>query len=112
VAGGRYQVTIRGSYNYDGQRHHRADAECSTTDGVHWGAQAAAEDDPSIGLLDLWLNGWHAWRATGKSACSKTTHVYQQTFTFHHKAPLALSINDPAQWGADGSLKVTVHRID
>ena len=113
VADGTYEVTIRGSYNYDGQRHHRADAECSTIDGTHWHRTAAMEDDGSIGLLDLWLNDRHAWRTRAKTAsgCAPAHHVYVRTLTFDHRAPLALSIDDPAPWGAEGSLKVTVHRI-
>src|SRR4051794_5712547 len=52
VKGGRYAITVSGAYKYDGQRHHRADAECSTTDGKHWHERAAAEDNGKVGLLD------------------------------------------------------------
>jgi hypothetical protein len=114
VKGGRYLVSVGGTYAYDGERHHRADAECSTTDGKHWYAQAAAEDNPKIGLLDLWLGKDHAWRPVTDNGhgCDPTHHGYQQTLTVTRNAPLRLSINDPAGgWGADGSLRVTVKRL-
>jgi hypothetical protein len=111
VKGGRYALTVTGSYNYDGQRHHRADAECSTTDGKHWHQQAAAEDTGKIGLLDLWVNDMHAWKTSAKTGCAKVHHNYTRTTKVGHRTPLALSIHDPDQWGADGQLKVTVRRL-
>jgi hypothetical protein len=111
VRGGRYRFTITGTYNYDGQRHHRADAECSTTDGKHWHQRAAAEDTGKIGLLDLWVNDAHTWKAPTKSGCATTHHTYAKTITFNKKAPLAYAIHDTAGWMSDGQLKVTVHRV-
>lgn len=111
VKGGRYTFTVTGTYNYDGQRHHRADAECSTTDGKHWYQRAAAEDTGKIGLLDLWVNTMHAWKAPAKSGCATGHHRYTKTMTVGKRAPLAYSIHDPAQWSANGQLKVTVHRL-
>jgi hypothetical protein len=111
VKGGRYQFTVTGTYNYDGQRHHRADAECSTTDGKHWTARAAAEDTGKIGLLDLWVNDMHSWKAPTKSGCSTVRHVYTKTLTVDKRTPLAYAIHDTAGWMSDGHLKVTVHRL-
>jgi hypothetical protein len=111
VKGGRYTFTVKGTYKYDGMRHHRADAECSTTDGKHWTRQAAFEESSTTGLLDLWVNTMHSWRASTKSGCSSTQHTYTKTITVKKRSPLAYEIHDPAQWGADGQLKVTVHRV-
>ena len=111
VKGGRYTFTVKGTYKYDGMPHHRADAECSTIDGTHWHPQAAFEDTGKTGLLDLWVNDTHSWRAPTKSGCSSTRHTYTKTITAKKRSPLAYSIPDPAQWGADGQLKVTVHRV-
>ena len=114
VKGGRYLVTVGGTYKYDGQRNHRADAECSTTDGKNWYAQAAAEDNPKIGLLDLWLGKDHAWQPVNSDGhgCDTTKHAYQQTLTVTKNTALKLSIDDPAGgWGTDGSLRVTVKRL-
>jgi len=114
VKGGRYLVTVAGTYKYDGERGHRADAECSTTDGKHWSAQAAFEDNAKIGLLDLWLGHLHAWQPVTNTGggCDTTHHSYQRTLTVTKNAPLRLSIDDPASgWGTDGSLRVTVKRL-
>jgi hypothetical protein len=111
VKGGRYTFTVTGTYNYDGQPHHRADAECSTTDGKHWLKQAAFEDTGTIGLLDLWVNSMHTWHASTKSGCSTTHHRYTATMTTNKRVPLAYAIHDTVQWGADGQLTVTVHRV-
>jgi hypothetical protein len=114
VKGGRYLVTVGGTYKYDGERHHRADAECSTTDGKQWFAQAAAEDNPKIGLLDLWLDDLHSWRPVTSNGhgCDTTNHSYQRTLKPTKNEPLKLSIDDPAGgWGTDGSLRVTVKRL-
>ena len=111
VKGGRYQFKVTGTYNYDGQRHHRADAECSTTDGKHWRSRAAAEDTGKIGLLDLWVNDMHAWKAPTKSGCATVHHTYTRTITVKKKTPLAYAIHDTAGWMSDGQLKVTVRRV-
>jgi hypothetical protein len=111
VKGGRYVFTVTGTYNYDGQRHHRADAECSTTDGKHWYQRAAAEDTGKTGLLDLWVNNMHAWKAPTKSGCAVANHSYTKQMTVHRKTALAYAIHDTDQWGADGQLKVTVRRV-
>src|SRR4051812_27816968 len=112
LAGARYQFTVTGTYTYDGQRHHRADAECNTTDGKHWSPRSANEAYSDAGALRLWVNGRHAWRSATGSSCATAHHRYTQTVTFTKKAPLTLSIDNPsAQWGADGSLTVTVHRL-
>jgi hypothetical protein len=111
LKGGSYRFTVTGTYKYDGQRHHRADAECSTTDGQHWKQRAAAEDTGKIGLLDLWVNDMHAWKAPTKSGCATAHHTYNKTVTFKKKAPLAYAIHDTAGWFSDGQLKVTVRRV-
>ena len=111
VKGGRYQFTVTGTYKYDGQRRHRADAECSTTDGKHWTQRAAFEESGSTGLLDLWVNDMHTWRAATKSGCATVNHTYTKTMTFTKRVPLAYAIHDTAGWMADGQLKVTVHRV-
>src|SRR4051812_24418972 len=112
LAGARYQLTVTGTYTYDGQRHHRADAECSTTDGRHWSPRSTNEAYSDAGALRLWVNGRHSWQSATGSSCATAHHRYTQTVTFTKKAPLTLSIDNPsAQWGADGSLTVTVHRL-
>ncbi len=111
VKGGRYVFTVTGTYNYDGQRHHRADAECSTTDGKHWTQRAAFEESGTTGLLDLWVNDMHAWKAPTKSGCATANHTYSKTMSVTKRVPLAYAIHDTAQWMANGQLKVTVHRV-
>jgi len=111
VKGGRYTFTVTGTYNYDGQRHHRADAECSTTDGTHWHQRADAEDTGKIGLLDLWVNDMHAWKAPTADGCAMQHHRYTKTITAKKRSALAYAIHDTDTWGADGQLKVTVHRL-
>jgi hypothetical protein len=112
VSGGRYRFLVTGAYHYDGVKHHRADAECSTTDGDHWSADPPADTASSTGTLDLFLNGKHRWRAVDadRHGCS-ATHTYRRIVTFADKAPLAFSIDDLQRWGGDGSLKVTVQRV-
>src|SRR3954453_9882470 len=63
LADGRYQFTVTGTYTYDGQRHHRADAQCSTTDGKHWSPRSANEAYSDAGALRLWVNGRHSWQS-------------------------------------------------
>ena len=111
VKGGRYTFTVTGTYNYDGQRHHRADAECSTTDGKHWTKLAPFEESGTTGLLDLWVNDMHAWHAPTKSGCATAQHTYAKTMTFTKRTPLAYAIHDTTGWMADGQLKVTVQRV-
>jgi hypothetical protein len=111
VAGARYRFTVTGTYNYDGAHHHRADSECSTTDATTWSPLAPGETSARSGQLDLWINGHRTWRPVDAADGCSPTHSYQQSITFPDKAPLLFSIDDPGQWGASGSLKVTVQRV-
>jgi len=111
VKGGSYRFTVTGTYSSDGQRHHRADAECSTIDGKHWTQRAAFEDTGKTGLLDLWVNNMHTWKASTKSGCATGRHTYSKTVTFKKRAPLAYAIHDTAGWMSDGQLTVTVRRL-
>jgi hypothetical protein len=112
VAHGRYRFTVRGTYNDDGHRHHRADASCSTTDGRHWAAVAPADTEGAIGTFDLFVAGRHHWspRPRTTTGCS-VTHTYTRTITFRRATPFLFRINDPTGWAASGSLSVVVERV-
>jgi hypothetical protein len=113
IGGGRYRFTVSGTYHYDDRRHHRADAECSTTDGETWTALADGEESKRSGRYDLWVNGRHAWRPVGPDASDgcDPTHHYQRTLSFPDNAPLTVNLELPEHWTADGSLTVTVRRV-
>ena len=112
VAGGRYRFLVTGTYNDDGRGHHRADAECSTTDGATWSALAPEDLSARTGTFDLWVNDHHGWHPTDATTGCSPTHSYRQTITFPVRAPLQFSLNDPGQnWGAYGHLKVTIQRL-
>jgi len=51
------------------------------------------------------------WNVKATSGCATVHHTYTRTIKVGHRTPLALSIHDPDQWGADGQLKVTVRRL-
>ena len=110
VAGGRYRVSVKGTYRYDDRARHHADAECSTTNGSTWVSRPVGESTP--GQLDLLVNGSHVWHATGTvvNGCS-TTHTYRHSIAVEKATPLRLTINDPGRWLGNGSLAVTVVRI-
>ena len=113
VAGARYRVSVLGTYNFDGVRHHRADATCSTTDGKTWSRALPETVTDVTGALDLSVNGQHNWHPTGTVAqgCS-AEHTYRMSVTIGSKAqPLAMVLDDPNQWRAAGQLTVTVERI-
>src|SRR3954447_7486717 len=110
AAGGRYRISVRGTYHYDDRSGHRADAECSTSNGGNtWAARTAGE---TAGQLDLVALGNHAWRATGTvtNGCS-AEHTYRRTVSVETGTPLRMVINDPSRWLGDGSLTVTVVRV-
>jgi hypothetical protein len=109
VAGGRYRITVSGTYRYDDRTGHRADAECSRYDGT-WNARPAAETTP--GEFDLLVNGAHYWRATGTvtNGCS-AEHTYRRYLTVDKSTPLRFVINDPGRWLGTGSLNVTIVRV-
>jgi hypothetical protein len=112
VAGARYRFNATGTYNYDGRRHHRADAECSTTDGTTWKPLAPEDISARTGTFDLWVNDHRRWHPTDAASGCSPTHSYRQAITFADKVPLQFSLDNPGQsWGATGRLKVMVRRI-
>jgi hypothetical protein len=113
IGGGRYRLTVSGSYHYDDLRRHRADAECSTSDGSDWSPLAADDESGRSGQLDLWVNGRNRWRpVTPDGNGCDATHHYQRTVTFPDNAPLTVSLHlPPDRWTADGSVTLTVRRL-
>jgi hypothetical protein len=112
IGGGRYRLTVSGVYHYDDRRRHRADAECSTTNGHDWSPLAADDTSPRSGSLDLWVNGRHAWRpSTPDGNGCDATHHYQRTVTFAETGPLTAALDLPDHWTADGSVTLTVRRL-
>jgi hypothetical protein len=109
VAGARYRFSVSGVYHYDDRRRHRADAECSTSDGETW---TKAPPDGTPGLYDLSVNGVSRWRATGDAVdgCS-ASHTYKRAATFEERTPLLMFIDNPNGWLGDGELTVTIERI-
>ena len=112
VGGARYELTVSGVYHYDDSRRHRADAECSTTNGHDWSPLAADDTSRGSGVLDLWVNGRHGWRPTTDdgNGCD-ATHQYHRTVTFPETAPLDAALHLPNSWTADGSVTLTVRRL-
>ena len=110
MAGGRYRITVKGVYHYDDRTRHRADAECSTSNGTTWTSRPA--DESTTGEYDLLVNGSQTWHATGTviNGCS-AEHTYRHTITVVNNTPLRLAINDPNRWAGSGSLTVTVVRV-
>ena len=112
-AGISYRLTVTGTYRPGKQPTSWADAECSTADGKTWSALAAGDTSAGSGLLDLWVDGRHAWTPTPSTGggCNTTTHTYTRTLTFPTRGPLRLAIADPARSDAGGSLTVTIQRV-
>jgi hypothetical protein len=110
MAGGRYRLSVRGVYHYDDRVRHRADAECSTSNGTDWAPRPVGEAMP--GQFDLFDNGSHSWRATGTVAngCS-AEHTYRHYVTVADNTPLRFVINDPSRWLGSGSLTLTIVRV-
>ena len=102
VAGGRYRLTVTGTYNVDGRRHHRADAMCATTDGLTW--------TPTDGnVVVAKIQHWRAQSPTA-SGCS-STHTYTRTVSFTVGTALAALINDPQRWAGSGAVRLTAERV-
>jgi hypothetical protein len=113
LAGATYRFTVSGTYRYDATTGHRADAECSTTNGAVWTATAPGDVSPSTGLLDLSVAGRRWWRpAVGTGGgCNTATHTYTRTITFATTAPVSLVVNDLTRGDDKGSLSLTVARV-
>jgi hypothetical protein len=103
--GAKYRLTVSGVYHYDGKTRHKADAECSTSDGTTWSAGTS--------VLNLAVNGHHAWRpspANGQ-ACNPSSHVYTRTLRLATTQVGVFSIKDATHGDDSGALSVTVQRI-
>jgi hypothetical protein len=113
LAGAHYRFTVAGTYRTDAVATDRADAECSTHNGVTWTDRAPADASTSTGLLDLSVGNHRYWRPvvdTG-TGCNRATHTYVRTLTFPTTAPVRLAVNDPDRSDDAGSLTVTVQRV-
>jgi hypothetical protein len=111
VRGATYRFDVTGSYLYDGQRHHRADAGCSTVDSQTWAKHPPAETEGAIGTLHLLVNGNSAWHAVAGSHGCSPTHAYRMRLTLAKSAPLQLTVDDLQHWSARGTLKLVVTRV-
>jgi hypothetical protein len=112
-AGLRYKLTVSGTYRYAAATTARADAECSTADGLTWKALATGDTSGATGRLDLWVNGHRAWAPTTSTGggCNATGHTYRRILTFTTTAPMQLWISDPTHADDAGSLKVVLQRV-
>ena len=112
VSGARYRLTVSGTYHYDGERGHRADAECSTPDGDTWSPLTADEKGPRSGALDLWINDMHRWRPDQAAAdgCD-ATHHYHRTISIDDNTPLVARVAVDNPWWTDGALTLTIRRV-
>jgi hypothetical protein len=110
VSGGRYRITVAGTYRYDDRFRHRADAACSTRDRTTWLSRPVNQS--TAGQYDLFVNGSHHWRARGTvtDGCS-AEHTYVHRVAVDKRTALRLVINDPDRWLGKGSLTVTVVRV-
>jgi hypothetical protein len=111
VKGGlTYRFTVSGTYHYDGTKAHRADAECSTTDGTTWSPVAPGQTSDNA-VLDLSVNGHHSWHPTAGSGCNTSTHTYTRRITFPSTTVLTFAVNDATHGNDSGALSVTVQRL-
>jgi len=113
LGGATYRFTVSGSYRYDATTTHRADAECSTTNGTTWHALAAGDTSSSTGLLDLWVNNHRGWlpKPSNGTACNKTTHTYVRSIKFTTTTALTMFVDDPTHANNSGTLTIQVQRV-
>jgi hypothetical protein len=106
IAGRTYRIRAKGQYVFwNASDNNKADAECTTIDGVNYLPDRYGSVLPSEDIADLYVNGGKVtWKpATGTGSCDPN-HDYDFEFTPLSSGPGNLRIFDTVHWDNTGQL--------
>lgn len=112
VAGQTYRLRATGQYVYwNASDNNRADAECSTVDGVSYLPDRYGSVLPSEDVADLYINGRPVqWKPVNGTGACDPLNEYDIEFTPLSSGPGTLKIFDTVYWDNNGKLTVEIFK--